>query len=361
MTALSDLTTLADIQRVAEESLPNHVRTMLAGGFNDETTFTRTERALKSIVLRPRRLPGTPTVDCSTTLLGTSMSMPVLPAPAAPHFACHPDAEVAVTRGATRSGLIPLVPQMGHWSYADSAAATSSPLWAQAFFLTDRGQMRDLLQELEDGGRFKALVMTVDSPSMNGRREQELRLPTVGVDLSDQAAVDVSNVLENVYERMSGTDIGQSWEYLDWIRSTTSLPLVLKGVLRADVAATAVDHGIDGIVVSSHGSRLFDGQVTSTDVLAEIADAVGDRLEILYDGGIRTGADVVKVLALGARAVLIGRPIFWGLAAGGEDAIHRTFEILREELSDALRMIGRSSVSEVSRDDVRILRSTLAP
>ena len=356
MTQLDALETLADIQRAAEDALPDHVVTMLAGGFNDEITYLRTQQVLEAISLRPRRLAGLSTTNCSTTVLGTPTSLPVLPAPAAPHFACHSDAELAVTPAVARSETVQIVPHMGYWSFTDCAQATTGPLWAQAFFLTDRGRMRELISEIEACDRYKALVLTVDSPSMNGRREQELRLPTVGVDTSDKSAVDVSNVLEKVYERMAGTDIGQSWEYIDWIRSTTSLPLVLKGILRADMAEESFKRGAQAIVVSSHGSRLFDGHLASVEALSEIYESVVGRMEIYYDGGIRTGSDIVKVIALGARAVLIGRPIFYGLATGGEDGVHRTLELLRAEVSTALRAIGRASVADVSRDDVRLLR-----
>lgn len=354
MKQLAELMTLTEIEKVAESTLPHHVATMLAGGFNDENTYNRTKQVLDEIALRPRRLSGVSDVDCSTSVLGTPVSVPVLPSPAAPHFACHPDAELAVTRAASRNGTIQIVPHMGYWSYTDNAQTTETPLWAQAFFHRDREQMRELLNELERNS-YEALVLTVDTPSLNGRREQELRLPAT--EPGQETSVEVSNALEKVFERLTAAnDASQSWEYVDWVCSHTSLPIVLKGILRADMAEKAYEHGARGIIVSSHGSRLFDGQAASIEVLPEIVDAVAGRMETYVDGGIRTGSDIAKVLALGAQAVLIGRPVFYGLAAGGEEGVSRTLDILKSELQCVQRIIGRASVEDISYDDIKLLR-----
>ena len=358
---VSNLTTLSDIEQTATGVLPDNVVTMLKGGYNDETTYNRTQQVLESVALRPRRLTGITEVDYSTTLLGTKISIPILPSPAAPHFSCHPDAELAVTRAAEGAGTIQVVPHVGHCSHEENARATKGPLWAQLFFFRDRGRMRELLQGLEELG-YRALVMTVDTPSLKARREQELLIQTPDPHTADPASassseITAANVLEDeVYVKMGENDPTQSWEYVDWIRSNTSLPVLVKGILRSDMAQRATEHGATGIIVSSHGARLFDGQLTSIEALPHIAEAVGSRAEVLLDGGIRTGSDVVKALAFGARAVLLGRPIFYGLAASGEAGVRRTLDVLREELARAMMVMGRASLEEIVRSDVTLLQ-----
>jgi 4-hydroxymandelate oxidase len=297
---------------------------------------------MDALALRPRRFSGVSAVDCSTTVLGTPVAAPVLPSAAAPHASCHPEAELAVTRAAGRFGTVQVVPHVGHFSYAECAAVRTGPIWAQCFLLKDRGAMADMVAGLEESG-YGAIVLTVDQPTFHGYREQG---PHEGLVVDLLAAQDPT---------IAATDPALRWQDIEWLRERTRLPLVLKGVLRADMAEQAVRHGAAGITVSAHGARVFDGQVTSIEALPEIARQVDGRLEIFFDGGIRTGSDIFKVLALGARAVLIGRPVFYGLGAGGETGVLRTFEVLRDELTAAMRAAGRGSVTQIEQDDIAIL------
>jgi 4-hydroxymandelate oxidase len=340
--ATSGCDSLLDIQLAAERVLPADVVELLDGGFNDDVTFNRTQRLLGALALRPRRFTDVSDVDCSTTVLGTKVAAPVMPSAAAPHTSCHPEGELAVTRAAGRFGTIQVVPHVGHFSYAECAAVRTGPIWAQCFLLKDRQAMADLVQGLEDSG-FEAIVLTVDQPTFHGYREQG---PHEGLVVDLLAAQDPI---------IQATDPSQSWKDIEWLREHTSLPIVLKGILRADMAEQAVLRGASGIVVSSHGARVFDGQVTSIEALPEIARQVAGRLDIFFDGGIRTGSDIFKVLALGAKAVLLGRPIFYGLGADGEAGVGRTLEVLRDELATAMRAVGRASVAEIRREDVALL------
>lgn len=340
--ATNGCSSLRDIQLAAEQVLPADVIELLDGGFNDDVTFRRTKRLMDALALRPRRFADVSDVDCSTTVLGIRIAAPVMPSAAAPHASCHPEAELAVTRAAGSFGTVQVVPHVGHFSYAECAAVRTGPIWAQCFLLKDRRAMANLVQELEDSG-FEAIVLTVDQPTFHGYREQG---PHEGLVVDLLAAQDPT---------IQATDPSQSWQDIEWLRERTRLPLVLKGILRADMAEQAVHRGAAGIVVSAHGARVFDGHVTSIEALPEIARQVDGRLDIFFDGGIRTGSDIFKALALGAQAVLIGRPVFYGLGAGGEAGVRRTLEVLRDELIAAMCAVGRTSVAQISRQDIAVL------
>jgi isopentenyl diphosphate isomerase/L-lactate dehydrogenase-like FMN-dependent dehydrogenase len=292
-------------------------------------------------------------VTTETTVLGTATSMPVLVAPTAFQRLAHPDGEKATARGAEAAGTI----------FCLSTAATAAPdeiaaaaprvtRWFQLYWPPDRDFARTLVERAAEAG-FTAIVLTVDLPRL-GRRERDLR---AAFDLPEDMRVPAYDA----WEAHQGTavealdwlvDRTLTWRDLEWLRSLTELPLLIKGIHTAEDALLAVEHGADALVVSNHGGRQLDGVAATLDTLPEVVEAVGERCEVLLDGGVRRGTDVLKALALGARAVLVGRPALWGLAVAGAEGVQRVLELLRAEIELGLVLLGCASPEAVSRAHV---------
>lgn len=349
---------LADVERFAEETLPPMVRDYWQGGAMDETTLRANRDAFGRIALRPRVLADVSQRDLSTTVLGRNLAMPVLLAPTAFHRLAHPDGELATARAARVAGVVQILSTLSTTPVEDVCRANPGGTWFQLYVYRDREATRALVRRAEDAG-CAALVVTVDAPVL-GRRERDIRggfhLPAGIVPVNvvgaprDMPRVEGQSALATWFEDQ--IDPSLSWRDLDGLRSMTRLPLVLKGVLRGDDAARAVECGVDGIVVSNHGGRQLDGAVASIDALPEVAAAARD-VPVLVDGGVRRGTDVVRALALGAKAVLLGRPQLHGLAAGGEWGVSRVLSILSEETDHAMALCGCRDVASITRDLVR--------
>jgi 4-hydroxymandelate oxidase len=291
------------------------------------------------------------------TVLGQPVSMPVLVAPTAFQCLADPEGEKATARAAGAAGTIMVLSSLSNTAVEDVLAAASGPVWFQLYVYKDRGATLDLVRRAEAAG-CSALVVTVDAPLL-GRRERDVRnafrLPE---------HLSVKNLTASGLQSLPGTsgdsslaayvaslfDPSLTWKDIGWLRTHTRLPVLVKGIVRADDASRAVDHGAAGIVVSNHGGRQLDTAPATIRVLEEIARVVGGRAEVLVDGGVRRGTDVVKALALGAKAVLLGRPILWALAAEGEPGVRRALEIVRAELDLAMALCGCPSLAEVTRD-----------
>ena len=342
-----------DYERLAEEKLEPGAFGYYAGGAGDEWTLRDNVEAYRRWVLRPRVLVDVSSVTTATTVLGTDVSMPILVAPTAFHRLAHPHGELATARGAEAAGTIMCLSTLATSSQAEVVeVAPSRRLWYQLYWHPDRGITRRIVEEAERAG-FRAIVLTVDLPVL-GNRERDLRtgfvLPDELVPPFASADPSVTEVGSEVIGLMVDPRI--SWKDLEWLRSLSDLPLLVKGVLTAEDALLAVEHGCEGIVVSNHGGRQLDGISASLDALPEIVDAVGDRCELLVDGGVRRGTDVAKALALGARAVLVGRPVLWGLVHDGQAGVERVLELLRAETEMALALIGCTSPADVRRAHV---------
>jgi 4-hydroxymandelate oxidase len=271
--------------------------------------------------------------------------MPVLIAPTAFHRLACPDAEVATGRAAAAADVI-MIAAMLSTVTIEEIAATGAKLWFQLYIQPDLAFTESLVRRAETAG-CRALVVTVDSPTL-GRNERGDRnnfhdLPP-GVYCANMGAAG--------HVRQVVLSPAISWWHVDWLRETTSLPILLKGVLHPADAELAVEHGVDGLIVSNHGGRQLDATPASLDRLAPIAEAVGGRVPLLLDGGVRRGTDVAKAMALGARAVAIGRPVLWGLAVAGEAGVRRVLELLRVELTNALTLLGVGAPAELTRDQV---------
>jgi 4-hydroxymandelate oxidase len=294
----------------------------------------------------PRVLVDTSARDLSTTILGRRVTIPVGIAPFALQCLLDPEGEVAMARAATAAGTFMALSMGSNRTIEDVAAAAKCPLWFQPYVTEDHGLMRDLVGRAGDAG-YAALCVTVVSP-VSGRRDGAMREP---VQLPE--GVVWANMPSELQRPgggkwLTGADTFD-WSDLDRLAATTRLPLVLKGILTPEDAVLAVEHGARAIVVSNHGGRQLDDSVATLDALPAIVDVVGDRAEVLLDGGVRRGIDVLKALALGARAVLIGRSAAWGLAAGGQAGVERVLELLRVELSVAMAIAGVTSVQRVDR------------
>jgi isopentenyl diphosphate isomerase/L-lactate dehydrogenase-like FMN-dependent dehydrogenase len=343
-----------DYERAAEERLDPAAFGYFAGGANDEWTMGENLAAFNRWVLRPRMLVDVSEVSTATTLLGTEMSLPVVVGPTAFQRMAHPDGELEMARGAAAAGTLMCLSTLATATIEDvAAAAPAGARWFQLYWSSDRGVVQDLVERAA-AENYGALVLTVDLPVL-GRRERDLRM---GFEIPEGIPVPVFLALAESVGAVSPADINWAvdnsltWRDLEWLRSVSSLPLLVKGILTAEDAALAVEAGAEGVVVSNHGGRQLDGVAASLDALPEVAEAVGDRALVLMDGGIRRGSDVVKALALGAGAVLAGRAPIWGLAVGGADGVEGVLRLLREEVELVLALCGCASPADVSRSHV---------
>jgi 4-hydroxymandelate oxidase len=348
---------LFDMQKAAEGALPKTTYDYYAGGAHDEVTLRENRAAYDRIPLWFRVLADVSERSGATTVLGEKVSMPVLVAPTAFHRLAHAEGEMATARAAGKAGTVMLVSTLSNTSIEDVAAAATGPLWFQLYIYRDRGATRDLVARVEAAGA-RAIVLTVDAPVL-GSRERDVRNHFTLPD-----GLDVRNLLAAGQAEVAGDPAGSglhsyvatfidsaiSWRDVDWLLGVTKLPLVLKGVVRADDAARAAGAGVKAVIVSNHGGRQLDTSPATIDALPHVADAVAGRAEVYVDGGVRRGTDVVKALARGARAVLVGRPVLWGLAVDGEHGVSLALDILRREFDTAMALCGCRSVSDITVD-----------
>jgi 4-hydroxymandelate oxidase len=360
---VADPVNLLDFEPLARARLDPHAYDYFAGAAGDERTLAENRLGFDRLALRPRVLVDVSTIDPSTTVLGHRLSFPVMLAPTALNRLGHPDGEVAAARAAGAAETVMVVSTTASATIEEVAEAASGSLWFQLYVHRDREVTRDLVRRAE-AKQYGALVLTVDMPRM-GRRERDMRnrftLPA-GVTIRnlevagrpDAAAWDAdSSFLEYVHNLLDPT---LTWESIGWLKSITRLPILIKGVLTSEDAGRAMAAGADGIVVSNHGGRQLDGAMATIDALPDIAERVAGRFPVLLDGGIRRGTDVLKALALGASAVLIGRPYLWGLAAGGEEGVRRVLGLLRAELELAMALCGCPSIGAIRRSLVAATR-----
>jgi 4-hydroxymandelate oxidase len=348
---------LHEYERLARERLPQMVFDYYAGGSEDELTVRDNRLGWQRLRLRPRVLVDVAKRDLSTSVLGEKVAFPVLTAPCAFNALAHADGECAVARATASAGIIQVVSTAGTHSLEEVAAAAPDGLrWFQLYCYRDRDVTRGLVERAVAAG-YRALCLTVDAPLV-GRRDRDTRnrfgLPP-GMTWKNLEPAG----LEHMVAREEGSalvqyiadiwDASLTWECIEWLRSLSSLPLAIKGILTAEDARRAVDHGAAAIVVSNHGGRQLDGAPPTSEALAEVADAVGGWAEILVDGGIRRGSDILKALALGARAVLVGRPYLWALAVGGQAGVEHMLGLVRDELDLAMALAGRPTIASIDR------------
>jgi isopentenyl diphosphate isomerase/L-lactate dehydrogenase-like FMN-dependent dehydrogenase len=329
-----------DYEALAHASLDPRSWEYFRGGAGDETTLRENRAAFDRWKLRPRVLVDVGSVDTRTTVLGTEIASPVLVAPVALQKLAHPDGEAATARAAAKAGTIMALSTSA--SMRPGAVAEAAPggaRWFQVYVFNDRAVTQALIDEACAHG-YSALVLTVDAPIL-GRREGAVR---VGFEIPDEIVV-AGDIFGDLDARVS-------WADLEWLAGH-GLPVVLKGVVTAADAALAVEHGAGAVVVSNHGGRQLDGVAATIDSLEEVVEAIDGRIEVLLDSGVRRGVDVLRALALGARATLIGRPVVYGLAAAGEAGVAAVLELFQHEIELGLKLLGCRSLGDVTRDHVK--------
>ncbi len=337
-----------DYERLAAERLDAGAHGYYAGGAGDELTLRDNVAAFQRWQLRPRVLVDVAGCTTATTVLGQEISLPVIVAPVAFQRVAHADGEVGMARAARTAGTVICLSTLAT-STPEQVAETGAQRWFQLYVFRDEQLTADLVARARDAG-FTALVLTVDTPVL-GRRERDHRTGfTIPADVTVASFGQGGMTPAEAFAQMSQS---VSWHDVEQLASAAQLPVIVKGVLTAEDARLACEHGAAGVVVSNHGGRQLDGVSATIDALPEVVDEVDGRIEVLLDGGVRRGGDVVKALALGARAVLAGRAPLWGLAVDGEAGAAMVLELLRDEILLALKLVGCTSPAGVTRDRVQ--------
>jgi 4-hydroxymandelate oxidase len=343
------------LEAAARERLDRGVYDYIAGGAEGELTLAGNRAAWSRLRLRPRVLRDVAKVSTATTLLGSRVATPLLVAPMAYHRMADPDGEAASFAGAAAAGALYICSTQATMSVEEvAAAAPEAARWFQVYVVRDRGWTAELVARAAAAG-YKALVLTVDVPLLGNRLRDlrnHFRLPTglKPANAPPAGAARQRELAADVLAQAGQFDPSLTPEVIGWLAERSGLPVVVKGVLRGDDALACVEAGAVGVVVSNHGGRQLDSVVATADALAEVVAAVGDRVEVYVDGGIRRGTDVLKALALGARAVLVGRPVLWGLTMGGAHGVERVLSGLAGELQLAMALCGAVGVDDLTPD-----------
>jgi 4-hydroxymandelate oxidase len=336
---------LFEFEAAAKVRLPKEEYDYIAGGATDELSVERNRRAFESWAFRPRVLRDVSRLDLSTTVLGSKIDLPVLIAPCGGHKKAHPDGELATYRAAASRGTVLTVSANSSSSFEELAQAATGTLWLQLYPFRDKEMTNQWLRRAKQAG-YKAVCVTLDS-QWPPKRERNIRNNYKRIRGVNYPPATTAAAPRPAGRAGEGSDPAATWEDLQWIKSATDLPVVAKGIMTGEDVEACVAAGIDGAIVSNHGGRHLDNTLATIEVLPEAVAAAQGRLEILLDGGIRRGADVVKALALGAKAVFIGRPLFWGLAVDGERGVARVLDILREEMEITMAKCGRPNIASI--------------
>src|SRR3954469_14523663 len=343
-----------DYERAVEQTLAAGAFGYFTGGADDEVTLRDNVAAFRRWRLRPRMLVDVSAAKSETTVLRTPISMPLIVAPTAFQRMAHPDGELATARAVAAAGTIMTLSTLATAGPAEIAeAAPGAPRWFQLYWFKDDGVTRALVEQATAAG-FRAVVLTIDTPGTLGHRERDLR-----TGFTVEAPIPA---FEAATGRPSGTTPAEvfsliesclTWRDLERLRGMSDLPILVKGLLTREDARLAVDAGVDGIIVSNHAGRQLDTVLAGIDALPEVVDEVGDAAEVYVDGGVRRGTDVLKALALGARAAMIGRPVLWGLAAAGEQGVRDVLEIFRREIDLGMQLLGCAGCGAITRAHVQ--------
>ena len=360
--AIARAISTADLERLAGERMTPEAWDYMAGGAEDELTVADNLAAFRRRRFLPRVLVDVGTPDTRTTLLGREVALPIGVSPVAAQALAHADAEVATARAAARAGALFCLSTVSSRSIEEVAAAglPDAPRWFQLYVNEDLRFTRRLVERAEASG-YGALVLTVDLPVLGYREREKRRGWELDVPLGNftgpEGSVAAGEALEpdgevDLDRLLDSRHVGLTWDGIGLVRSWTSLPLVIKGILHPDDARLAVDHGADAVWVSNHGGRQLDRSIASLDALEPVTAAIGDRAEVYVDGGVRRGSDALIAVSLGARAVFAGRPFVFGLGAGGELGVDRAFAVLRDELERGMSLLGTPALAAVRREHV---------
>jgi 4-hydroxymandelate oxidase len=342
LTLPPEAVSLRDVESVAKERMSPEAWEFINSGAADELTVRWNVEAFQALALHPQSLLDVSRIDTRVKLFGKDLAHPILISPTASHGLVHPDAELATAKGAAAAASTLVVSTFATKTLEEIAKSTSGPLWHATYVMKDRGHTRELLARAKAAG-YEAICVPIDSPVV-GARDREHRTYR----FKDRKPVSLSQYPANFWRYPT------TWKDIDWVRGETDLPVILKGILSPEEADRAVKAGASAVLVSNHGGRNLDTLPATIDVLPEIAQRVSGRVPILLDGGIRRGTDVLKALALGAQAVLVGRPSLYGLAMGGASGVEAVLNILRNELEMAMALTGRPTISSIDPSSIYI-------
>ncbi|KAF5180155.1 L-lactate dehydrogenase [Thalictrum thalictroides] len=353
---------VSEFQELAKQALPKMFYDFYSGGAEDQYTLRENIEAFSRIMFQPRVLVDVSCINLSTTILGYKISSPIMVAPTGMHKLAHPEGEVATARAAAACKTIMVLSFSSTCTVEEVASSCNAIRFFQVYVHRRRDISAVLVQRAERCG-YKAIVLTADTPRL-GRREADIKNKMISPQLKNFEGLLSTEVVSEKGSKLAAfangaLDPSLSWKDIAWLKSITNLPILIKGVLTAEDAVKAVEVGVAGIIVSNHGGRQLDYVPATISVLEEVVQAVGGRIPVLFDGGIRRGTDVFKALALGAQAVLIGRPVIFGLAAKGEYGVRRVIEMLRDELELTMTLCGCRSVKEITRSYVQTERDSL--
>lgn len=342
---------LYEFEVLAKDKIVKSRYDHIEGGATDEITIQRNRAVYDSIMLRPRVMVDINKRDTSTTVLGHRIAFPVMLAPAGMHARAHPDGELASAQAAGIMGTVMVVSAGANYKMEETAKAATGPLWFQQYLYKDRGLTKSLAERAKAAG-YTAICITVDQ-TQAGKRERTIRNAYVTPPSPNYAGIEPPTKAYELHSGPGGApdliDTAADWDYLEWFASVMPLPVVVKGIMTGDDVRLCTQHGARSVILSNHGGRQLDTTFATAEVLPEVVEAADGRVEVYVDGGIRRGTDIVKALALGARAVLIGRPLYWGLALAGEAGLREVLQILRDELDLAMAMCGRPTIASIDR------------
>ncbi len=352
--------TIDDWEPLAKERLTDMAYTYLVGGAGDEVTLRGNREGFARIRLRPLMLVDVSEIDTASVLFGQSLKLPVLLAPVAYQKIVHPEGELEAVRGANAAGVVFTASTAATIAVEEIAREATIPPWFQLYASSDRPFTKALVDRAREAG-CSVLCFTVDAP-VRGQRDRDtrvgFRLPP-GLqrpnfrDLNPQALTGNPRAEgRSIYS--PNLDPKLTWEYLSWLRSVAGMPIVLKGIVTAEDAIRGLEAGVDGFVVSNHGGRVIDTVIPAIEALPEVVDAVEGRVPVLLDSGIRRGTDVIKAIALGAAAVMIGRPYLYALAVDGAEGVRKCVDILQREIEMAMAACGRPNIASIDRSLVRL-------
>jgi L-lactate dehydrogenase (cytochrome) len=378
---LARAASVADLRRQARRRLPGGVFDYIDGGAEDEHSLLRNTAAFERLEFRPRILKNVAKIDTTTSLLGRTLPFPLVLAPTGFTRIADPQGELAVARAAARADLPYTLSTLSTRSIEEVAAASAGPKWFQVYVWRDRGLLKEMLSRAAESG-YEAIMITVDTAVL-GRRERDVRRgftlpPKIGLGTIVSGALHPGWTWDFVrgepiaFANVVGRSVGDgtdpvalsdyingqfdpalSWKDIEWFQKEWKGPIILKGVQTLEDARLAATAGVQAIALSNHGGRQLDGAPPPLELVAPVADAVGDRVEILCDGGVRRGSDIVKAVSLGARACMVGRAYLYGLAVGGERGVDHVLNHLREGVERTLALTGTSRVADLSPDQVR--------
>ncbi len=348
-----DPVNIFEYEEIAKQRLNKGAYDFIAGAATDEITLRRTREVLDSIVMKPRMMVDISTRDLGTTVLGQKINFPVMLDPAGTHGAAHEEAELASARAAGAAGIVMVLSSHSAKTLEDVAEAATAPIWFQQYLFKDRELTLGMAARAEEAG-YSALCLTVDA-KISPKRERNIRNDYVGPVSPNYAALDLGThswkfAADAPAGSMDIRDPASTWADLEWLAGEIKMPIVVKGIMTGEDAKRSAESGAKAVIVSNHGTRYLDTTFTTIEVLPEVVEQVDGRAEVYLDGGIRRGSDIFKALALGARSVLIGRPLFWGLAVNGEAGLTSVLDMLRDELDATMGMCGRSTIDSIDLD-----------